>query len=75
MHAFRSQQNARADVPEHVTFRTKPQIALDQIRAALVAGVSIEFVLADAGYGTDTGLPQRRERNRVDLRCRYPVLN
>jgi SRSO17 transposase len=39
-----------------VTFKTKPEIALDQIRAALDAGVPPGVVLMDAGYGADTGL-------------------
>jgi SRSO17 transposase len=36
-----------------VIFKTKPDIALDQIRAALAAGVAPGVVLADAGYGVD----------------------
>ena len=43
-----------AGVPEDVGFQTKPEIALDQIRAALEAGVPPAIVLADAGYGVDT---------------------
>ncbi len=45
-----------AKVPEDVAFRTKPQIALDQI-AALAGDASVPrgVVLADAGYGNDTG--------------------
>ncbi len=39
----------KAHVPDEVKFRTKPDIALAQIRAALAAGV----VLADAGYGVN----------------------
>jgi SRSO17 transposase len=46
----------KAGVPEDVIFRTKPEIALAQIRAALDAGVSPGVVLADAGYGNDTAL-------------------
>ena len=34
-------------------FKTKAEIALDQIRAALKAGVSPGVLLADAGYGAD----------------------
>lgn len=45
---------ARAGVPDDVTFRTKPQIALDQLRDACAAGIKADVVLADAGYGTDT---------------------
>ena len=47
-------RRARAGVPEEVVFHTKPQIALDQLRAALAAGIDAEVALADAGYGTDT---------------------
>jgi SRSO17 transposase len=36
-------------------FKTKPQIALDQIRAAHAAGVAPGVVLADAGYGVNGG--------------------
>src|SRR5688500_9899909 len=43
----------KAGVPEAVTFETKPEIALAQIRDALRQGVSPGVVLADAGYGAD----------------------
>ncbi len=43
----------KAHVPDDVIFKTKPQIALDQIRAALAAGVSPGVLLTDAGYGAD----------------------
>ena len=41
-------------VPKEVAFRTKPQIALEQIRKAVEAGVPVASVLADAAYGDDT---------------------
>jgi len=41
-------------VPDDVVFQTKPQIALDQLRAALAAGTGAEAALADAGCGNDT---------------------
>ena len=44
----------KAGVPEDVVFRTKPEIALEQIDAALAAGVAPGVVLADAGYGIHT---------------------
>jgi SRSO17 transposase len=43
-------------VPATVAFKTKPEIALDQIRAALAAGIAKGVVLMDAGYGADTDL-------------------
>src|SRR5690349_15958272 len=43
----------KAGVPDDITFQTKPQIALAQIRAALLAGVPSAVVLTDAGYGVD----------------------
>jgi len=45
----------QAKVPEKVAFRTKPQIALSQIAAALAEGVAPGAVLADAGYGNNSG--------------------
>lgn len=47
-------RRAKVGVPDAVTFKTKPQIALDQIRQAKEAGIPTGIVLADAGYGIDT---------------------
>ena len=44
----------KAGVPEELKFQTKPEIALEQIRAAKAAGLPIGMVLADAGYGNET---------------------
>jgi SRSO17 transposase len=46
----------KAHVPEDIVFQTKPEIALDQIRWALKAGLPRGAVLLDAGYGNHTGL-------------------
>jgi SRSO17 transposase len=43
----------KARVPADVTFRTKPEIALAQIRTALAEGVAPGVLLADPGYGVD----------------------
>jgi SRSO17 transposase len=42
------------EVPEEVEFHTKPEIALDQIRAAVAANLDRGVVLADAAYGINT---------------------
>ncbi len=47
------ERRAKAGVPSEIAFATKPQIALAQIRAALVQGIAPGVVLADAGYGGD----------------------
>jgi SRSO17 transposase len=46
----------KAKVPETIAFQTKPQIALEQIKAARAAGLPEGVVLMDAGYGNDTEL-------------------
>lgn len=46
----------KAGVPEEVSFRTKPEIALEQITAACAAGLPRGVVLMDAGYGNDSEL-------------------
>jgi SRSO17 transposase len=43
----------KAHVPDAVKFHTKPEIALDQVRAALAAGVAPGVLLTDAGYGVN----------------------
>ena len=43
----------KAGVPEAITFQTKPEMALDQIRAAAEAGLPRGAILMDAGYGND----------------------
>ena len=48
-----AERRAKAGVPETVTFKTKPQIALDQLAWACDAGLPRGVVLADAGYGAE----------------------
>ena len=43
----------KARVPDDVIFKTKPDMALDQIKAALASGAPKGVVLADAAYGTN----------------------
>ncbi len=44
----------KAGIPDEITFQTKPEIALGQIRDARDSGLPPATVLADAGYGVDT---------------------
>ena len=49
-----AERREKTEVPADVRFQTKPEIALDQIRAAKAAGVDPGVVLADAAYGINT---------------------
>jgi SRSO17 transposase len=49
----------KARVPDEVAFQTKPEIALEQIRAALAAGIPRGVLLMDAGFGTNIKLRTR----------------
>jgi len=51
-----SERRRKAGVPEEIVFKTKPDIALEQIEAACKAGLSRGVVLMDAGYGCNTQL-------------------
>jgi SRSO17 transposase len=46
----------KAHVPKAIKFKTKPQIALEQIREACAAGVPRGVVLMDASYGSNSAL-------------------
>jgi SRSO17 transposase len=56
----------KAGVPEDIGFKTKPEIALDQIRQACEAGVARGVVLMDSAYGSNTDL--RTSLSALDLR-------
>lgn len=47
------QRRAECDVPEDLSFRTKPEIALDQIERAVRDGIPVAPILADSGYGNN----------------------
>jgi SRSO17 transposase len=49
-----AERREKTEVPEQVEFQTKPDIALDQIRAAVAANLDRGVVLADAAYGINT---------------------
>jgi SRSO17 transposase len=49
-----AERRGKTEVPVEVKFQTKPEIALDQIRAAVTAKMPRGIVLADAAYGINT---------------------
>ena len=61
-----SKRRRKTGVPEDVVFKTKPEIALEQIAAACKAGLPRGVVLMDAGYGCNTDL--RTEVSALGLR-------
>jgi SRSO17 transposase len=46
----------KTGIPEDIVFKTKPQIAFEQIHEAYEAGLPRGVVLMDAGYGANTEL-------------------
>ena len=50
------ERRKKAGVPEDVVFKTKPEIALDQLKWACDSGLPRGVVLIDGGYGVDTDL-------------------
>jgi SRSO17 transposase len=56
----------KAHVPKEIAFKTKPKIALDQIRAACKADIPRGVVLMDAAYGSNAAL--RTELSALTLR-------
>ena len=46
----------KVGVPKEIVFKTKPEIALEQIEAACEAGLPRGVVVMDAGYGCNTDL-------------------
>lgn len=59
------ERREKVEVPADIEFQTKPEIALDQIRAAVKAGVQRGVVLADAAYGINTDF--REELTKLNL--------
>src|SRR5580692_6821482 len=49
-------RRCKAKVPNEISFKTKPEIALEQIRWASEIGLPGDMVLLDAGYGHDATL-------------------
>jgi SRSO17 transposase len=63
------ERRKKAKIPGDIIFQTKPQIALEQIRAALATQTPVGVILADAGYGADGGF----RRGLAELGLPYAV--
>lgn len=63
----------KAGVPEEIDFKSKPEIALEQLRWACEAGLPRGVVLLDAGYGNHTSL--RTEITALGLRYAAGILS
>ena len=62
-----AERRGAVGVPEDIEFRTKPEIALEQIRARVARGTTPGTVVADSGYGSDIRLSRRARRARTRL--------
>ena len=62
-------RRGKTEVPAEVEFKTKPEIALEQIRAAVAAKVAKGVVLADAAYGINTDFRE----TLTELQLQYVV--
>jgi SRSO17 transposase len=60
-----AERRQKTEVPEEIAFQTKPEIALDQIRAAVAANLDRGVVLSDAAYGMNTDF--RDELTQLEL--------
>jgi SRSO17 transposase len=63
--AEEAERREKTGVPKDVVFKTKPEIALEQIRSACEADIEPGLVLMNAGYGADTTL--RKEVTALEL--------
>jgi SRSO17 transposase len=58
-------------VPQEISFQTKPEIALSQIRTALDREIATAPILVDAAYGNDTefreGITRTRSLSEIDF--------
>jgi SRSO17 transposase len=49
-----ARRRKKACIPREISFKTRPEMALEQIRQAIAAGVPQGTVLTDASYGSNS---------------------
>jgi SRSO17 transposase len=59
------ERRRKAGVPDEIAFKTKPEIAIEQLRWACAAGLPRGVALLDAGYGNNSEL--RTEITAMEL--------
>ena len=59
------ERRAKARIPSHVAFQEKWRLALTLVRRVLAAGIRVDAVVADAGYGDVTALRIALDRLRL----------
>jgi SRSO17 transposase len=63
----------RAGVPANIVFKTKPELVIDMLAAALSAMVVFKWFAADSGYGRDPKLRAFAHVNEVPYVLAVPV--
>ena len=58
-----------AHIPEHLPFRTKPELALELVDQARAWQVPFKAVVADAGYGSNPSFLAGLEKRQVSYVC------
>lgn len=65
-------------IPEGLTYRTKPELALEMVQRALDAGVPAAWVVGDEVYGSDgklrRSLEERGQPYVLAVRSNHPVM-
>jgi SRSO17 transposase len=56
-----------ADIPERITFQTKPKMGLEMVEAALERGIPARWVTADTVYGNDSHFRRALEKRPISF--------
>jgi SRSO17 transposase len=59
------ERRVKAGVPADLVFKTKPELVIEMLVAAIASGVAYKWFTADSGYGRDPGLRESRGSLRL----------